>query len=182
MRASRCERAAGGRKVSERRHRSWNRGESGARLLARDAGEQPAGVRMRRGGKEPVDRGVLDDASRIHDGDAVSHRRDDAEVVRDEQQGEPEFHTQIAQQVQHFGLHRRIERRRRLIGNEQIRIGRKRKGDHRALLQAAAQLMRIFAGAPRRIGHANGLEEFHGATPGRRAASEVVRGDGLGNL
>ncbi len=50
----------------------WNRAEEADR------------VRMLRRGEERVDRGLLDNAARVHDGDVLRELGDDAEVVRDE--------------------------------------------------------------------------------------------------
>src|SRR5260370_9845060 len=52
----------------------------------------------------------LDDLSEIHDGDAVADTLDDCEVVGDEQIGKPELALQVAQQVDHLGLHRDLRR------------------------------------------------------------------------
>ena len=55
----------------------------------------------------------------------------------------------LAQQLQHLGLHGDVERRRRLVGDEQFRLQRQPHGDHGALLHAAGELVRIFARAAR---------------------------------
>src|SRR5258708_19735450 len=52
----------------------------------------------------------LDDLAEIHDGDAVADTLDDCEVVGDEQIGKPELALQVAQQVDHLGLHRDLRR------------------------------------------------------------------------
>ena len=80
----------------------------------------------------------------------------------------------VAQQVEDLGLHGDVERGRRFVGDEQRRLGRERERDHRALAQAAAQLMRVLAGAARRVGHAHGVEQFDRARARRRAAREPV--------
>ena len=72
-----------------------------------------------------------------------------------------------AQQVQHLRLDGDVERRRRLVGDQQIRLGGERHGDHDALLHAAGQLERIFAQAPRGIRDADRLA----AAPARACAS-----------
>ena len=53
----------------------------------------------------------------VHDGDAVRHLGDDAEVVRDEQQRQVELAPQVAKQIENLRLHRDVERRGRLVGN-----------------------------------------------------------------
>src|SRR5260370_37202473 len=80
----------------------------------------------------------LDDLSEIHDGDAVADTLDDREVVGDEQIGKPELALQIAQQVDHLRLHRDVERRDRLIADDQARVKRERAGDADPLALAFA--------------------------------------------
>ena len=83
----------------------------------------------------------------------------------------PNVLRQIAKQIEHFGLHRDVERRRRFVGDDQRRLGGEGQCEHGALPQAAAQLMRILLGASRRIGDADGFEQFdrHAAGRPRRA-------------
>jgi hypothetical protein len=70
--------------------------------------------------------------------------------VGDEQDGEPERHLQVAQQPQHLGLHHHVERRRRLVGDQQPRIAGKRERDQHALALPAGQLVRVVLCAARR--------------------------------
>ena len=48
----------------------------------------------------------------------------------------------LAQQPQHLGLHGDVERRRRLVGDQQLRLEAQAHGDHGALLHAAGKLVR----------------------------------------
>ena len=57
----------------------------------------------------------------------------DAQVVRDEQVGQPELGLQIQQQIQDLRLHRDVQRRDRLVGDHQARVERQRAGDADAL-------------------------------------------------
>ena len=68
-------------------------------------------------------RSLLDELSLEHDGDAVGHFRDDAEVVRDEQQRQVVARLQLAQQFEHLRLDRDVERRRRLVGDDRAAAG-----------------------------------------------------------
>ena len=88
----------------------------------------------------------------------------------------------LAQQVEDLGLDGDIERRRRLVGDEERRLRRQRDGDHRALPQAAAELMRVLVDAPRGIRHADGLEQLERAAAGGGAAGEIVDGERLADL
>ena len=65
-----------------------------------------------------------------------------------------------------------------VVGSSAIRAtgsAAERQRDHRALPQAAAELMRILAGAPRRIGHAHGARAARSrGARGRAAARQAV--------
>ena len=77
---------------------------------------------------------------------------DDAEVVRDQQDRHAEPLAQLAQQLEDLRLDRHVERGRRLVGDQQLRVARERHRDHHALAHAAGQLVRVVvarAGRPR---------------------------------
>ena len=74
---------------------------------------------MLRAREDRVDGPLFDDAPGVHHGDAVGHLGDHAEVVGDEQQGKPVFGLKLAQQVQNLGLNGDVERRCRLVGDDQ---------------------------------------------------------------
>jgi hypothetical protein len=75
-----------------------------------------------------------------------------AEVVRDEQVGEPELVLQVHQQVQHLRLHRNVERRDRLVGDDERGLTDQRAGDADALALAAGEFDADSAASPRRAG------------------------------
>ena len=80
---------------------------------------------------------ALDDFPLPHDGDAVSHSRNDAEVMGNQQQACAIFTYKSAEEVQDPGLCRDIKRRSRLVGDEEPGLERHCPGDHRALSLAA---------------------------------------------
>ena len=84
----------------------------------------------------------LDDLAEIHHGDAMGHVLDDGEVMTDEEQREPELFLQILQEVDDLGLHRDIERRDRLVADDDVGFGGERPGDTDALALPAGELMR----------------------------------------
>ena len=51
---------------------------------------------------------------------AVGDRRHDTEVVRDEQQAEPELVAQLGEQLEHRRLHGDVERRRDLVADDEL--------------------------------------------------------------
>ena len=82
-------------------------------------------------------RTLLDDGAAVHDGDAVGHLGDDAEIVGDEQQRQAVLGPQLAQQIQHLRLDGDVERRRRFVGDDERGMTGERDGDHHALPHAA---------------------------------------------
>ena len=87
----------------------------------------------------------LDDAAEIHHRDAVADVPHHGEVVADEEIGEPVLLLQVDQQVQHLRLHRDVERRDRLVGDDHVGIDRQRLGDAEPLALAAGELVRVLA-------------------------------------
>ena len=82
---------------------------------------QADGVGMLRVLEDLAHRTVLDDAAGIHDRDFVGDFRDDAEIVRDEQERHPRLALEIADEVEDLRLDGHVERRRGLVGDQQLR-------------------------------------------------------------
>ena len=61
----------------------------------------------------------------------------------DEQVGQAELLLQVFEQVDDLGLDRDVERRDRLVGDDEIGVGRERAGDADALPLAAGELVRV---------------------------------------
>src|SRR5829696_4265904 len=93
---------------------------------ARRRGEESLGVGMERAREDTLLSPLLDGV-----------------VVRDEEVGEPELLLQVGQEVQHLGLDRDVERRHRLIRDEQLRRQHQRPRDGDALALAAGEHVRI---------------------------------------
>src|SRR6058998_3569028 len=74
----------------EPRRRTWYRDERIVPVQVGRGGEEQARVGMARVVEERVDRALLDDLARVHDGRAVAQLCDHGEIVRDQQQREPE--------------------------------------------------------------------------------------------
>ena len=83
---------------------------------------------------------------------------DHAQVVGDEDVGELQLALQVAQEVQHLGLDRDVERGDRLVGDDQLRPQRQRPGDPDPLPLAAGEFVREAVVVLR--GEADGLEEL----------------------
>ena len=55
----------------------------------------------------------------------------------------PRSRDQLVEDAQHLRLHRHVERRGRLVGDQQLRLGDQHHRDHHALAHAARDLVRI---------------------------------------
>ncbi len=124
--------------------------------------EQPQRVRVPRILKQFGDRRLLDELARVHDGHLVGGLGDDAEVVRDEQDGHVPLGLELAEQVQDLRLNGHVEGGGRLVGDEQFGIAREGHGDHGPLPHAAGHLVGILAGPLRRVGYPDLAEEIDG--------------------
>ena len=84
-----------------------------------------------------------------------------AEIVGDEQIGEAELLLQVLQQVDDLRLDRDVERRDRLVADQQLGLDGERAGDADALALAAGEFVREAAHV---VGlQAHRLEELHDA-------------------
>ena len=71
---------------------------------------------------------------------------DDGQVVGDEQVGEPELVLQLLEQVDDAGLDAHVERRHRLVEDDELRLDRQRPGDPDALALTAGELVGVAVG------------------------------------
>ena len=131
---------------------------------------QAARIGMARIGEQLATHRLLDHPAGIDDRDAVGMAGDDAEIMGDQHQAEAEPLLQRAQHVQDLRLHRHVERRGRLVGDQQIGIVGDGHGDHRALAHAAGEFVRILAGPALGLRDRHQLEQFDGARHGLLAA------------
>ena len=120
----------------------------------------------------------LDDLAEVHDRDPVGDVADDREVVGDEEIGEAERLLELDEQVQHLRLDRDVERRHRLVGDDELRLQDERARDPDPLALAAAELVRV---AVERVGaEADALEHVDdavGALAPRRAVDREALAD-----
>src|SRR5215813_6864634 len=155
------------------------------RLLAaelRHRADQRARVGMLGGVEELAHGRLLHDLARVHDGHPVAHLRDDAEVVRDEDQGDAGLALDVLQEVQILRLDRDVEVGRGLVGDDETRPAGQGDGADDALPHAAAHLMRILAHAPLGRRDADGAEQALHALAQRAAAQVLVEECGLRHL
>ena len=111
-------------------------------------------------GEQRLHRRLLDDLAAVHHGDAVRHLGDDAEVVGDQHDARAALGLQRAHQVEDLRLDRDVERRRRLVGDEQLGLGGERHGDHHPLRLTARELVRVRLGPRFGVGDADGAQHL----------------------
>ena len=124
---------------------------------ARQALEQPARVRVPRP-VQLVGGQLLEHLAGVHDQHPVAERADQAQVVADEDQPHAAIRHEVVEDPEHVHLHRHVERRGGLVGDQQIGFGGQHHRDHRALAHPARQLVRVGAHDARGVGDAHGLE------------------------
>jgi hypothetical protein len=90
-------------------------------------------------GEDALGGRVLDDAAQVEHGGALADVPRDVQIVRDEQVGEPAFVLQPDHQVQHLGLDGNVERRERLIGDDDLGADGEGTGDPDSLPLTAAE-------------------------------------------
>ena len=113
-----------------------------SRLDLQRGPHEPLGVVLARSVHDLVGVAGLDHLAAAHDDDAVAERADDLQIVADEEVGEAAPPLQVAQQVDDLPLHGKIERRGRLVEQDEFRVEHQRAGDRDALALAAGEFVR----------------------------------------
>jgi hypothetical protein len=144
--------------------------------------QKVAGIFVLRIGEDFLGRTGLNNLALGHDADAVSDFANDAEVMRDEQHRHAVLFLQSGQKLEDLRLHGHIERRGRLIGDQQLRFIGKRHRDHDALSLATGQLVRIGPEALFRIANAYLAQEFKRPRPRGTFAHPAMDLQDLANL
>src|SRR5580765_2247114 len=148
----------------------------------RDRPEQPPGVRVLRVVEERTLRGSLDHAARVHDDDLVRDVRNDSQVVGDQDHRRVELVLQAVDQLDDLRLDRHVERRRRLVRDQHVRVARERHRDHRALAHSARKLVWIIVDARLRIRNADLLQQVDCASARLFLVGPLVNSNRLGDL
>jgi hypothetical protein len=78
---------------------------------------------MRGIGEKACGRCLFDDLPGVHHGNPVSPPGDDAEIMGNEQHGHATARPQPVEHLQDLRLHRHVERRSGLVGNQDLRFG-----------------------------------------------------------
>ena len=88
----------------------------------------------------------------------------------------------LADELEDLGLDRDVEGRRRLVGDEQLRVARQRHRDHDPLAHAARHLVRVLLDPAFGVGDPDRLERLDRLVPGRLLRQALVEDDRLGDL
>ena len=155
---------------------------TGLHVEVRDRMQQGAQIRMGRPLVQGVDRAPFHHPSLIENDDFLGQVGDDAEVVRDDEHGHVELGLEVLDQRQDLGLDRDVERRRRLIGDQERRPADERHRDHGPLPQAAGQLERVILQRARGVGKADEAQHFLGLGHALLAGDAMVKEEGLADL
>jgi hypothetical protein len=149
---------------------------------ARDRRQQRAGVVGLRRGEDRLHVAFFDIGAVLHHADPVGQPGDDPHVVGDQHHGRAGLALQLGHQVEDLGLDGHVQRRGRLVGDQQLRTAGHRRGDHHPLAHAAGELVRVLAQAARRVGDAHVLQPFPGALHRVVAGEPVMQAQRLGDL
>ena len=122
------------------RHKARNGREPVHRFVqVRNGAEQADGVRMGRMLINVFERTVFHDFASIDDRDLAAYFRNDAEVVRDQEQGSVELLFKLFDELKHLRLNGYVKCRCGFICNQKRRVAGKRDCDHNTLLHAAGE-------------------------------------------
>ncbi len=78
----------------------------------------------------------------------------------------PSLVLQLGQQLEDLRLHRHVERRGRLVGDQHVGVAGERHGDHHPLPLAAGELVRVGVDPPLGLGDADEAQELDDARAG----------------
>ena len=103
------------------------------------------GVGMPGGSKERPRVGGFHDPAAAHDVHEFRRLRNDAEIVRDQQQSHTEIPLEAPEEIQDLGLDRDVECRGGFVGDQKVGTRGDRARDQDSLALPSGQLMRVPA-------------------------------------
>ena len=113
------------------------------RVRLGDRRHEGLGVGMSGPVVERLGRSDFDQLSQVHHGHPVTGMGDGGQIVGDEQIGQVELRLQFFQEVEDLRLDRHVERRDRLVADDELRMQHQRPGDRDPLPLAAAEGVRV---------------------------------------
>ena len=109
----------------------------------RNAGDEIGDIIVGRGGDNLFGRADLDERAVFHNRDAVADADGLVQIVGDENRGLAHFLRQREELILQLAANERIERRKRLVHQQNVRIGGERPRQPDSLLHAARKFVRI---------------------------------------
>jgi hypothetical protein len=160
------------------------RGVLGERIgdALRLRGEQVLRIGVLRRGEDRFRPVVLLHLAVLHHIDVLREGPHDRQVVGDQDHRHAVARLEVLDELQDLRLHGDVERRRRLVGDQEVRAVGERHGDHHALALAAGKLMRILPEPRRRLGDLHLLQQGAGPLGRCLAAHLVVQMEDLADL
>jgi hypothetical protein len=153
--------------------------ERGVRVGHGHSRQQRLRVRVHRPLVQFLGRRQLHDLPQVHDRDPVRHVPDHAEVVCDENVGEPQGVLKVIKQVDHLRPDGHVKRGDRLVRDDQPGMQRERARHAYSLPLAAGELVRIAVGMLRRQPHQ--VHQLAHPPPDRRTVALAVDAQRLGD-
>ena len=168
--------AAPRRRPQERRRRARDRPQ----LLAlagepRQRPHEPPGVGVVRVVEDVLVGALLRRLGRVHHEHLVGRLGHHAQVVRDQDDRASEVALQVVHQLQDLGLRGHVERRRGLVGDQQVGVVDERHRDHHALAHAARELVRVVLEALLGARDPHRLQHLERALAGGRLRGVLVQ-------
>ena len=120
--------------------------------------------------------------SGIHYINAVGIARHDTHVMRHNDDSDLPFHGNLLEHFQQLRLNSNIKRGSRFVRYQDLRLCRKRHGDHNTLTHAAGKLLRIVVVAFLRVRDPHRLQHFDGSHAGFLLAAPLVLQNRLRDL
>ncbi|MNX98889.1 hypothetical protein D3C86_1313150 [compost metagenome] len=118
----------------------------------------------------------------LHYPHALRERTHQVQVMGDQHHRHAELGLEVAQQIQDLGADGHVERRGRLVGQQQLGPAGQRHGDHRALALAARQLVREAVEPVGGVADAGALEQCDGTVARGAAVQAFVQRQRLHDL
>src|SRR6185437_59535 len=180
--AARMEGATGGNLVQPR-HRTVDLRQPVGRAGERgDRAHQPDRIGVARPLDDVAQRADFGDAPGIHDRHAVGSLGDDADVVGDQHDSRAMVAAELLDEGDDLRLDRHVERRGRLVGDDELRIAAQRQRDDDALAHAAREVVGVVVEALGRGRDADFGEQLDRARAGLARRHLAVRGNRLDEL
>ncbi len=146
-----------------------------AQAGARHTLYEPPGVRVLRVRKHLRHRTVFHYPPRVHNVHPLRVSRDDAQVVRDENQGTTEPVHDVPQQLEKLELRGGVKRRRGFVGDDDLGIAGDGHGDHDPLAHPTAELVRVVIYALLCVRDAHHPEQLDASLPSGLALRAQVQ-------